>query len=159
MRRKADEETAKLSQVVQCVSGLPPPSRCQLSDYQLLGLPLPLQVAGASYQSGWFNQVFVACVGQLKPGLGGHDNFRSSLKCKYWNRKNKSLVRWAALGGQDLTTGEELIVWKSDNLETHFFGAGCLPFLGIKVMIAKKNTYRQNFRLAGVSDNLLCESM
>ena len=54
-KRKADEETAKLSQVVQCVSGLPPPSRCQLSDYQLLGLPLPLQVAGASYQSGWFN--------------------------------------------------------------------------------------------------------
>ena len=52
MRRKADEETAKLSQVVQCVSGLPPPSRCQLSDYQLLGLPLPLQVPGASYQVG-----------------------------------------------------------------------------------------------------------
>ena len=54
-KRKAEEETAKLSQVVQCVSGLPPPSRCQLSDYQLLGLPLPLQVAGARYQSGWFN--------------------------------------------------------------------------------------------------------
>ena len=52
MGRKADEETAKLSQVVQCVSGLPPPSRCQLSDYQLLGLPLPLQVPGASYQVG-----------------------------------------------------------------------------------------------------------
>ena len=48
------------------------------------------------------------------------------------------MVRWAALGGQDLTTGEELIVWKSDNLETHFFGAGCLPFLGINVMNAKK---------------------
>ena len=39
-------------------------------------------------------------------------------------------MRWAALGGQDLTTGEELIVWKSDNLETHFFGEGCLPFFG-----------------------------
>ena len=89
----------------------------------------------------------------------GHDNFRSSFKFKYLSRKNKSLVRWAALGGQDLTTGEELIVWKSDNLETHFFGAGCLPFLGINVMNSKKNTYRQNFRLAGVSDNLLCESM
>ena len=73
--------------------------------------------------------------------------------------KNKSLVRSTALGGQDLTTGEELIVWKSNNLETPFFETVCLPFLGIKVMIAKKNTYRQNFRLAGVSDNLLCESM